>query len=256
MLVLDGYDPAYGEVIVSDRRALCARGVSVVYDGVAVLDRVSVDLIPGEPPIGVIGESGAGKTSLVEVLAGWAAPSSGVVAYGDLDPHHPPRRYRKTVRAGVRGVREEQDPVGAQRFTGAQAMDRAMKLARQTGRGPVGDAAEMCELVGFDPSDLGRLLREMSLGEQQRLTMARALVTDPDILLLDEPATALDPEATAEVMDAVMGFCRDSGAAVLVVSHDLELISRVAGTVITLHEGRETARAPLNAAEAVARPRP
>jgi ABC-type glutathione transport system ATPase component len=227
------------------RQAVSAREVSVIYDGVAVLDRVSVELVPGQEPLGVIGASGAGKTSLVRVLAGWQPVSQGTVAFGDLDVYNPPRRQRKYVTAAVRGVHEEQNPVEAQQATGDRMLSKALKLASKTGRGPVMMTEDLCGLVGFDPAKLGRILRTTSLGEQQRLAMAVALATDPDVLILDEPATALHPEATLTVVDAVVSHAVGRGAAVLVVSHDLELIGHLTSTVMVLVDGREVARGPL-----------
>ena len=227
------------------RAAVHARDVTVVYDGQVVLEPLTVELVPGHEPLGVIGSSGAGKTSLVRVLAGWAPASGGTVAFGDLDPYNPPRRHRKYVAAALRGVQEEQNPVEAQQATGERVLTKALKLAAKTGRGPVLGIEELCGLVGYDPAGLGRILRTNSLGGQQRLAMAVALATDPDVLILDEPATALDPESTIEVLDSVVGHALDRGAAVMVVSHDLDLVGRMTSTVIALVDGREVVRGPL-----------
>jgi ABC-type glutathione transport system ATPase component len=231
------------------RRAVRARGLTLAYDDEAVLRDVSLDLVPGSAPVGVIGASGSGKTSLVRLLAGWARATAGTVAFGDLDPHSPPRRWRRHVGAAVRGVAEEVNPVQAERETGRRVLDRRLRAARRTGRGPILDAEELCQLTGLPPENLDRgVMRSMSFGEQQRLAMASALATDPDVLILDEPATALDPASTARVTDAVVGYAIGRGTAVMVVSHDLAMISRLApDDVMVLADGRQVARGPLAA---------
>jgi ABC-type multidrug transport system ATPase subunit len=222
------------------RLALRAQAVTVSHGSEQVLAEQTLELLPGQAPLGLIGPSGAGKTSLVEVLAGWRPPTSGVVALGELNPYNPPRRYRQLVRAALRGVAEEQDPVFAQRFKGTYRLSRALQLARRTHRKTF-TANELCQLVGYDPANLNRLMRQTSLGEQQRLAMAAALASDPDVLILDEPATALDPAARHSVLAAVVDWACQRGTAVLLVSHDLDMIESLTSSALVLVDGHQVA---------------
>jgi ABC-type glutathione transport system ATPase component len=220
--------------------------VGRAYEDETALDGVSLTLTPGDAPVGVIGPSGAGKTTLVNLLMGWDRPTSGGVAFGDEPPYRPRRAARKLVKAALRGVHEEADPAVDPRLRNGKVLAQARRLAARVGRDPGLDDAGLLALVGLAPDALGRIPRETSLGERQRFAIALAVVTDPDVLILDEPSTALDPPTAAEVLTEVVGHVRARGTAVLVVSHNLTVIDALADEVVALCEGREIGRGPLD----------
>jgi ABC-type glutathione transport system ATPase component len=228
------------------RQALVGRDLVMDYVEETALNGLSVELTPGAAPIGVIGPSGSGKTTLVRLLMGWEAPTSGTVVFGDVNPARPPRSRKKAVRAALRGVHEERDPSWGYQDTAVRPTTKVEKLAARTGRSPGMTMDELFDLVGLDTSVLTRVPHDVSVGEQQRLAMAWALMTDPDVLILDEPATALHPQAAEEVLHAVVGHAMERGTAVLMVSHNLRLMGKIVDSVIALYEGEEVARGPLD----------
>jgi ABC-type glutathione transport system ATPase component len=230
----------------AERMALRAEGLTRDYGDGPVLADVSLTLAPGEAPLGVIGPSGCGKTTLVNLLMGWDRPTAGGVAFGPHAPYRPRVGARRAVRAALRGVHEEADPAVDQRLPNARVLAARRRLARRAGRSSDLDDDGLLALVGLSPAVLGRIPRETALGERQRFAAALALVTDPDVLILDEPTTALDPDAAEQLLTAVVGYAVGRGAAVLVVSHNLGLIGAVTAEVIALYEGRVIGRGPLD----------
>jgi ABC-type glutathione transport system ATPase component len=232
--------------IPRDRWTLRAEDLGRAYEGEVVLDAVSLTLEPGQPPMGVIGPSGSGKTTLVNLLMGWDRPTEGGVAFGDESPYRPRRGMKKLVKARLRGVHEEADPQVDPNQRNGKVLSAARRLAARTSRDPGLDDAALLDLVGLSPSALGRVPRETSLGERQRFSIALALVTDPDVLILDEPSTALDPATAEEVLGAVAAHTSERGGAMLIVSHNLTLIDALTSDVLALYEGRPIARGTLD----------
>jgi ABC-type glutathione transport system ATPase component len=225
---------------------LRAVGVGRDYEDGAVLDGVDLTLTPGEPPMGVIGPSGSGKTTLVNVLMGWDRQSRGGISLGSESPYRPARRARRTVKAALRGVHEEADPTINPSAVNGKVLAAARHLAARTRRDQPLDDDALLRLVGLAPEALGRIPRETSLGERQRFAIALALATDPDILILDEPSTALDPPTAADVLGRVVHHATARGTAVLIVSHNLAVIDALTCDVIVLYEGRVVAHGTLD----------
>ncbi|MDR3201746.1 MAG: ATP-binding cassette domain-containing protein, partial [Bifidobacteriaceae bacterium] len=228
------------------REALVATGLTVDYGVEVALRGVSVTLTPGEAPVGLIGPSGAGKTTLVRALMGWLRPGAGRVRWGGQDPARPGPRHKRQVAAALRAVREERDPAMEPRFPARRILDRADTLARRAGRDPGLTRTGLLDLVGLRAAELERLAGQLSLGERQRLAIAAAIATDPDILILDEPTTALDPALALDVLDAVAAHVAERETALLLVSHNMTIIERVTRSVICLVEGADVAHGPLD----------
>jgi tungstate transport system ATP-binding protein len=195
--------------------------VSIVQRGVTLLDRVTLAIEDGAPTV-LIGPNGAGKTTLLRAAMGLIAPSQGCITWGGAERSLPARRaimfqrptmLRRSVAGNVRyALRAAQAPRPAARVE---------ELLATVG------------LAGF----ARRPARRLSGGEQQRLALARALARDPDILLLDEPTTSLDPASTKAIEDIIRGIAR-SGIKVVMSTHDLGEARRIAGEIVLLHRGR------------------
>ncbi|MDR0433262.1 MAG: ATP-binding cassette domain-containing protein [Bifidobacteriaceae bacterium] len=230
---------------LTGRLSLRAEGVGRDYDGAPVLDGVDLALTPGQAPVGVIGPSGSGKTTLVNLLMGWDVQTRGMVAFGADSPYRPRRRMRHHVKAALRGVHEEADPAIGQLTPNGKVLAGARRLAARTSRTCPMDDADLLALVGLELDALDRIPRETSFGERQRFAIALALVTDPDVLIMDEPSTALDPSTAMDVLGAVVAHAQERGAAVLIVSHNLAVIDALTSSVVALYDGREVGRGPL-----------
>jgi tungstate transport system ATP-binding protein len=179
-------------------------------------------IMPGAPTL-IVGPNGAGKTSLLRLCMGLEAPSGGRLSWGGSADRAPLRRailFQRPVMLRRRAAANVA-------YALAQAgIPRTLRASR---------VAALLERVGL--SDLAqRPARRLSGGEQQRLALARALARDPEILLLDEPTANLDPAATRSVEQIVLSAAR-SGIKIVMASHDLGQVRRLAGDVIFLVRG-------------------
>ena len=197
------------------------KGVSRVHGQVRALDDVSLTLRRGER-LGIVGGSGSGKTTLLRQLAELDGPDSGTVEVG----------------AGVQVV--FQDPMSSlnPRLTVGRAV--AEGLGRQPGdreeaRGRVREA--LAE-VGLPADSVGRYPHEFSGGQRQRICLARAVVGRPEILLADEPVSALDVSVRAQVLDLLDRLVEDHGLTLVFISHDLSVVQQLCTTVAVMHQGR------------------
>lgn len=216
------------------------RGVEVAYrrDGRTMLAVAGVDLAvaPGEV-VGLVGESGCGKSSLARAAVGLLRPSAGEVLLG-AEPVLPlGRRARPVAQRRLQLV--FQDPYASlnpRRRVGRQLAD-AVRIATgvAAGRGRVG---ELLELVGLDPAMIGRYPHELSGGQRQRVAIARALAAEPVMLVADEPISALDASAQAQVAALFVRLARELGIGVLFISHDLAIVREIADRVAVMYLGR------------------
>ncbi|TCK63386.1 ABC transporter ATP-binding protein [Curtobacterium sp. PhB136] len=237
----------------SGAAVLEARELSKSYDRVDAVTGVSFTLERGRS-LGVVGASGSGKTTLVRMLLGLEAPDAGTVTL-DGEPWAPlPERDRRARRTRVSAV--VQDP-GAT-FDERWSVERVLADAFTDGNarratGELGDRVDAAlRQVDLDPVLRDRSPLTLSGGQRQRLAIARALATDPAVLVLDEPVTALD----ATVQDAVLTLLerlRDTtGVAMVFVSHDLRAVRRIADDVLVMHGGAAIEHGP--AADVFAHP--
>jgi peptide/nickel transport system ATP-binding protein len=227
--------------------------VSVVFGrgrrAVRALDGVSLTVEPGET-VGVIGESGSGKSTAARVALGLVPPTTGRVALFGTDPAQVRGRARRALRSGVGVVL--QDPVASldARMTVAQCVAEPLRVHR---RGL--SAQERRELVGeyLERVRLPRALaarspRELSGGQRQRVSLARALVLGPRLLVADEPTSALDVSVQRSVLEVIAELQQELGFGCLFVSHDLAVVQDVARRVVVLRGGRIEESGPTAAA--------
>jgi zinc transport system ATP-binding protein len=191
---------------------LAARGVSFARSGRAILEQIDIDIHPREI-VTVIGPNGAGKTSLVRILLGLVAPDRGEV------------RRKPGVRIGYAPQRFDlapSIPMTVERFLGA---------APRTGAAAIADVLAEVGAARVRDSQLTAL----SGGEFQRVVLARALLRDPELLVLDEPVRGVDYAGEAELY-TLIGRLRDQrGLGVLLVSHDLHVVMAQSDRVICVN---------------------
>ncbi|HYJ80178.1 MAG TPA: ABC transporter ATP-binding protein [Longimicrobiaceae bacterium] len=218
--------------------AISARGVCKHYVGgdgrpIYVLDGVDLDVLPGEA-VSVIGRSGSGKSTLLHMLGGLDVPTVGQVSIGGRALARLPEDELAGLRAAKIGFVFQFHHL-LREFTAAENV-MMPQLVRGTGRGEARARAE--ELLGS--MGLGERLAhkpaQLSGGEQQRVAVARALANRPLVLLADEPSGNLDPETAETLHDLFFQVCRDQGAALVLVTHDLALAAR-ADRVLRLQGG-------------------
>ncbi len=199
--------------------------------GKTLIDRLSLQLAPGTRSI-VMGPNGAGKSLFLRLLAGLLQPSAGAVTFAG-------RPLDETLRQRVAIV--FQRPVLLRRSVAAN-----LAHALKTYGVPRAERAERRDklLALGQLQDLAdRPARVLSGGEQQRLSVVRALAAEPDLLLLDEPTASLDPQATAAI-EALVSQAAAKGVKIVMVTHDRGQALRLADEVLFLHRGQLAERAP------------
>ena len=205
---------------------LSVRGLTLRRGGAAVLDGVDLCLAPGGCTV-LMGPNGAGKSLLLKVLHGLVSADSGELSWNGTPPGAATPRQALVF----------QTPVLLRRSVAAN-LDFVLK-ARGGDRGRCG---ALLDHVGLAPK-ADQPARLLSGGEQQRLALARALATDPEVLLLDEPTASLDP-ASVLAIERIAGAAREAGTRLLFVTHDVGQARRMADEVVFLHRGRVVEHAP------------
>ncbi len=207
-------------------------GVRRAFGSVQAVDNIDLQARPGEVTA-LVGPNGAGKTTLLLMLATLLAPDSGSISIAGIDPVTAPREVRATIGWMPDGfgtwdaltVREVLETVGAAyRLTPAAARVRTAELLSLVHLGDLAD----------------RPARVLSRGQKQRLGLARALVHQPSVLLLDEPASGLDPRSRIELRDILRQLAA-SGATLLVSSHILTELQEIADRAVIVARGRSVA---------------
>ena len=203
------------------------RGVTRRFDSLIALDDVSFAVQPGEI-VALLGPIGAGKTTASRIIGGILTPSEGDVLVDGVSVRNDPN----TVRSRCGFVTDqpslyERMPLRAYLTFFGRLYD-VHEPARR--------AAELAKLLGLDDV-LDRRLGTFSRGMRQKVAIARALVHDPPVLLLDEPATALDPEM-AQTLRSFIVSLRARHRAILLTTHDLDEAQRIADRVVVLFRGR------------------
>ncbi|WP_414719618.1 dipeptide ABC transporter ATP-binding protein [Streptomyces sp.] len=204
---------------------------------VRAVERVDLEIGYGET-LALVGESGAGKsTTLLEVIA-LAAPRHGRIELLGRDVSALSRGAARRLRAAVQYV--PQDPMSSldPRLPVGDIVAEPLLVQRWPADRVAARVAEVLCLVGLRPEDAAAYPHRFSGGQRQRIALARALAVEPELLLLDEPVSALDVSVRAGILDLLRRLREDPGPACLFVSHDLGAVRHIADRVAVLHSGR------------------
>jgi peptide/nickel transport system ATP-binding protein len=208
------------------------------------LDEVNIEIHSGQC-LALIGASGSGKSTLMRILLGLDQPTSGVVTF-----ENEPVDGRRS--AGYQALRRDsslvfQNPFTSldPRWTVSQSMVEPLniqlgKRARKNSLDIDRKIRESLSLVGLDPTEfLERYPADLSGGQAQRVAVARALVTDPKLIVADEPMSAVDVVARLQILEAFAMIRRARPeTSIIVISHDLGVVQRIADRIVVLCEGR------------------
>ncbi|HEY2382691.1 MAG TPA: ATP-binding cassette domain-containing protein [Terriglobia bacterium] len=196
--------------------------VDIVAGAQTILNRFSINISAGAPTV-LIGPNGSGKTTLLRAAMGLIPPSRGSITWGGREALPPVRR----AIVFQRPVMLRRTAAGNIAYALAAAgVPRAKREQRIT---------ELMSLVGLRELE-GRPARRLSGGEQQRISLARALARDPAVLFLDEPTASLDPAATGAIEDIIRTISA-RGVKIVMATHDLGEAKRIAGEIVLLHRG-------------------
>jgi ABC-2 type transport system ATP-binding protein len=205
--------------------------LSKVFGKIRAVDRLSFTVEPGSVT-GFLGPNGAGKTTTLRMVLGLVRPTGGVATIGGLQYRNLPRPLSRV------GASLESSS-----FHPARTGRNHLRVLCTAAGIPLQRADEVLDLVGLGPAGK-RKVRGYSLGMRQRLGLAAALIGDPRVLVLDEPANGLDPDGIHWLRTFLRGYARDGGA-VLVSSHVLPEVERLADDVVIISAGRAVRQGPL-----------
>ncbi|MBA30035.1 MAG: phosphonate ABC transporter [Hyphomonadaceae bacterium] len=216
--------------------ALELSGVFKSYkDGPAVLEDFSLNIAPGCFCV-VLGSSGSGKSTLLKCIAGLTEPDA-----GDIRLHGNPLTRKRLRSVGM----VHQDFGLSDRLTAAQnvmsgmaATLSAWRVALQLYPGQIQrQACALLSRVGLSEDHANRRASQLSGGQKQRVGIARALISDPSLILADEPVASLDPKSSVEIMTLLKSAAQERGAAVLCSLHQIDLARKYADRIIGLSHG-------------------
>lgn len=233
--------------------ALSVSDLSLEFGGLLAIDNVSAEVEAGST-VGIIGPNGAGKTSFLNCLSGLYKPTRGIIElYGDDITKLP--AYQRLGRGLSRTFQHVELPPGTVLESLLTARHHLMrqsigwsalyvgrcKTEEKDHRIRVRELAEVCGVEGV----LGRPCRELNLATQKLVAICRALVSEPRVILLDEPSSGLSPEECGALIPVVETIKQMSGVTVVVVEHNLGVVRRLCDKVIMMNFGRKLADGPV-----------
>jgi oligopeptide/dipeptide ABC transporter ATP-binding protein len=206
---------------------------------------VSLRIFPGEA-VGLVGESGSGKSTIARLALKLIDATRGRVRLDGQDLAQLPDEALRTLRGRMQMV--FQDPWGAlnPRHTVGRLLEEPLLLHAKLSAGQRrARATELAERVQLSASMLDRYPGQLSGGQLQRVCIARALATDPDLLVLDEPTSSLDVSVRADILGLLDRLRRETGVAMLFISHDIDSVQAVCDRVVVLYLGCELESGPI-----------
>ena len=206
---------------------------------VVAVDDVSFDLRPHQA-LGVVGESGSGKSTIAKCLVRLIEPDEGNITYRSTDVLKAGRKDLSRIRRSMQLI--YQDPYSSlnplMSVGKAVAEPGLVHGLIPKGTSPEQFAGEMLELVGLAPSIGSRRPSQLSGGQRQRVAIARAMSVKPEVLIADEPVSALDVSIQAQVLNLFEQLRAEQGVAIIMIAHQLGVVAQLADTLMVMYLGR------------------
>jgi oligopeptide/dipeptide ABC transporter ATP-binding protein len=204
---------------------------------VTALAGITVDVSKGET-LGVVGESGCGKSTLARLLLRLEEPTSGKVELEGIDLAGLRGHELRAIRRRIQMVL--QDPYASlnPRLTIAETLIEVVRVHRLAVGREKERVAALLDQVGLSPAYGGRYPHEISGGQRQRVGIARALAVEPQVLVLDEPVSALDVSVRAEIMNLLVRLRSELGLTYVFISHDIAMVRHISDRIAVMYLGR------------------
>lgn len=228
-------------------KTLAVRDLSIEFGGVRAVDHVSFDVVPGET-FAIIGPNGAGKSTIFNLISRLYEPSAGTIHYGETSLLDVPAH--KVVDCGIARTFQNIDlfehaTVLQNLLVGRHCRMRknalrdflflpAARRAERQHRRKVEDVIDLLEIAQYRHERIA----DLPYGARKNVELARALCTEPSLLLLDEPASGLNREETDDISFWLDDIKHDLGVTIVMVEHDMSLVGRVADRVMAINDGK------------------
>jgi ABC-type glutathione transport system ATPase component len=232
-------EPHRSEPRVSHEPVLSVTGLRKVFGTQVAVDDLSFELLPGRS-VAIVGESGSGKTTVARMIVGLEKPTAGTIVACGRDRSRPARGGLERKARGREVQIVFQDPYSSldPRQSGAQLIDEVLRVHHG---GTVDErrrrVAELAELVGLDDRQMNAVPKSLSGGQRQRIAIARALATDPKVLILDESVAALDVSIQAQVLNVLADIRDQRRISYVLISHDLAVVRQLTETALVMQRG-------------------
>lgn len=218
--------------------------LSKSYGAIKACDRISLNLFPGQV-LGIVGESGSGKSTLLSAIANHTAVDKGNVTYTsrsgeDLEIFQLAEAKRRLLMRTEWGF-VQQNPRDGLRMkvsAGANIGERLLDIGARHYGNIRDEAAHWLQQVEIDPTRIDDLPVHFSGGMQQRLQLARVLVTRPRLILMDEPTGGLDVSVQARLLDLLRSLVRNFNLSVIIVTHDIGVVRLLAHRLLVMQQGQ------------------
>jgi len=207
------------------------------FGDVAAVDDVSLAVGAGET-VGIVGESGCGKSTTAKLLLRLHEADGGSIRFAGSDLRAVRGSALRALRARFQLVPQHPQAAFDPRLTIGDAIALNMRVHGTPRAAARRRAVELLERVGVGPQHAGKRPRTLSGGQLQRAAIARALATDPELVICDEAVSALDKSVQAQVLNLLHELQRETGVAFLFISHDLAVVEHACDRVIVMHGGR------------------